>query len=46
MVHVPIARIVIVVPLTLQTAVVADVNETVNPDVAVATALTGDTPKV
>jgi hypothetical protein len=46
MVQVPTARIVIVDPLTVHTAVVDDVKETVNPDVAVATAVIGETPKV
>jgi hypothetical protein len=37
---------VIVNPLTVHTPVVEDVRETVNPDVALATAVIGETPKV
>jgi hypothetical protein len=46
MVQVPTARIVIVDPLTVHTAVVDEVKVTVNPDVAVATAVIVETPKV
>ena len=46
MVQVPAAITVTVVPLTVQTAVVEEVNVTVNPELAVAETVNGATPKV
>jgi hypothetical protein len=45
-VQVPTARIVIADPITVHTGVVDDAKETVNPDVAVATAVIGEAPNV
>lgn len=46
MLQLPAANNVTVLPLTVQTAVVVDVNDTVRPEVALATSAGGATPRV